>query len=467
MDRTWRKQYKSARTHYLALWFQQTALYEMSKQRVPRSRRPTLRLVLLSALLALAFLHYGTLLVRGYGAASRVLLAPVLERGGPSNQVFQAKEVMYALKECSSAVELVLPPLLPHYLQRKVDRPTDFSVHFELEPGRLLDERDLASRALGDARSWPAESCPVYYSPGKYNTKRWASSKAAGNAAADPARERCRTFAELFQKRTAGRVCRSLTYEVFEGSLCQLAAAMRRRHKFALACDLEHALSRQAWFDRRFMPQQAEYDFWIGTAAAMRVRHKAPLGRPTLTLQLRVPDYVLVTDHKSVKHDPVDPSYACLCVFRDCLHCSTAHHVYTPRQSLVAFIAREVRSSPLMHGVEAVHVMTNDPALADLVKHALTAGGLAVTVSSGQSLEALMQDYDIAVQSDVFWTTVSSSISTNIVHARLAEGRPLNSIVLWEKIWDTTTQSRAVDTDGTAGDSGTFKLPTLLSLEGQ
>ena len=365
-------------------------------------------------------------------SARSIVFAPILERGGPSNQIFQLKEVLYNVKSCKHKVGVLVPPILPHYTQRKADGYVPFSHFFDLDQGWMFEEQDLLTGGHLPLL-WPNEECIVLYSPSAPVLTKNARSLKAFQIPRDPTLARCTKFLKYFQQRTNGTVCKSFSYRKTARSLCSLADQLQGRARFALTCDLERPVPRDVVFTPALMPKEADYDLWVNTARSVKLRRTKKLRHATLAVQLRVPDYVLVNTRK---RDKIPDDYTCVCLHKACLHCEPAHHIYVPRARLATFILKQLKSNTLMRSLAAVHLMSNDPGLAGYLESKLQARGYAVTVSTDASFGALMADYDVAAQSTVFWATKASSIATNVIHARLAEGKPMNSVFFWEDIWD-------------------------------
>lgn len=362
----------------------------------------------------------------GATADPRLLLAPVLV-GGPSNQLYQAKEAVLTASACREHVRLVMPPLLPHFSAVSVDRIMPLSAFFDLVDSDLILEEGGLLAAYSRPGTWPLRECLFFYASGP-NAKKWQE---PGQSLLN-----CGKFSHYFQERTNGSVCKRILHFPYTRTLCDLAAELKGRESLVFGCNLELSVQRHGILDKESVANGSQ-DAWIHTARAVRLRHRAVLSQPTLTVQMRAPDYVLSNNSR---RDKLPRGYSCLCMLRDCLRCVRDRHIYAPTEEIVAFIRLMLERKPVLKGISAVHVMTNDHKLAATAQRGLTAAGYAVTVSTNGTLEALMHDYDVAVQSRVFWATQSSSIATNIVHARWAEGTRSaegvrESILYWEQLW--------------------------------
>lgn len=355
--------------------------------------------------------------------APAVLISPVLT-GGPSNQVYQAKEVVFQNRDCRHEMKIVLPPLIPHFLQRKGDTYTPFSDSFLLDSNVLSEEHRLTTDEGG---VWPLARCAVYYSSA-HNSEKFAKNL---KTTVDPSLQHCKRFIKWFRERTNKTICKSYKYVDYSGSMCDLAPELKGHSMFALACNLKvPTMPRGAMTNRRILGP--EYDDWVGTADTIRLRHLNRIDQPTLAIQIRVPDYTLVSGRR---RDIIPDGYACICIQKACSVCDRSQHVYSSLNDLVDFIGGQLQSHPAMEGITAVHIMSNNQALANSVQSGLQTSGYMSTASTSSTISALMHDYDIATQSTVFWATASSSITTNVIHARLAEGKALQSVVFWEDIW--------------------------------
>jgi hypothetical protein len=175
----------------------------------------------------------------------------------------------------------------------------------------------------------------------------------------------------------------------------------------------------------------------------------------TLALQLRVPDHIVLAKNRSTKLETY-----CLA---GALECNPAKHMVLSRDTLLDLIggavdgtqpvlARAWSAAIVATGIEHaggvatlpgveppralshVHLLTNDELLGADVTDFLQGRGLRVTSSPDRSLTSLMQDYRAAIDAAMFWGTRGSTISANVVHARLSAGRPARTTVYWEDL---------------------------------
>lgn len=366
--------------------------------------------------------------------ASDAFISPVLTNG-PSNQIQQAKEVVYNTRGCKKGLGIVLPPIRPHFTatRNNLDVDTPFSKFFSFPKGGHILEEHMLSSAFG---VWPQEECTLYYSSAVQSKKQ------AAQQHSDPMLTYCQKYGSFFLTRTNMTLCKHLKYVKHSGTLCDLANKLQGEilpsRRFALACNLNYpSVPRHAVLDKGILG--ANHTGWISAAEAVRVRHSSRLHQPTLALQMRVPDYTAALGHKPASHQSAQ-NYACLCIHKACMRCDPSIHIYIKVDRLVAFIREQLHGLPVMRGISNVHIMSNDAKLAASIRAGLRASGYTVTISVDPTIRSLMRDYDVAVQSTVFWATQASSIATNIIHARSAEGKLLDSVVFWEGVWKNTTK---------------------------
>jgi hypothetical protein len=369
-------------------------------------------------------------------AMSRPVIMPFMFFG-PSNQIHQAKEAIYAMQvdndepraEEVSSFTLMLPPLLPHYSQSELEGVVAFSEYFEIESRSIVEERNVIghlvttkpdnsspheknrkrqANPIGIQTSWfgkwrpivqiPVE-CPVYH--------RWGLT---GRLL-----ERCGEQAEIFRARHGGQLCQTFTFSPFRGSLRALSTVMRaNKNSFALSCFLERPMSTQLVINHvlRRSPEGVvsnDIQRWFGTANVLRLRLGKSQNLPMLTLHLRAPDPVILKKKRMPSDDFVigkDPK----------------NNAIVPGQNLTHLIQGIIADAEDRHrmSIRAIHIMTNDPVLADYLNAFFQVRGFSVTFSPDRSISALMRDYDFATQSVAFCGMRRSSITANIEHARLA-----------------------------------------------
>ena len=352
------------------------------------------------------------------------LIAPIFTNG-PSNQIYQAKEAVFNIRRCKRSLTLVFPPIRPHFTAHKRDVEKPFSKFFQLQ-GRgsasILEEHKLSSTP----GTWPQEVCTLYYSSDVLGNRLAAQKQS------DPMLAHCKKYGSLFLERTNNTLCKSLEFVNYSGSFCSLAADIKKSGKqrqLSLACNLNYpSVPRHALIHEKILG--ADFHSWISTAQEVRLRHYRKLNGPTLAIQMRLPDSTPAHGNRRAQE-----GYICVCIHKGCKKCDPAVHVYVHVDRLVAFIRRQLQESPVMQGISEVYIMSSDENVASSVGSGLQAAGYAVTISGDARVEGLLRDYDVAVQSKVFWATHASSIATNIIHARLSEGRPLESVVYWEDLW--------------------------------
>lgn len=372
---------------------------------------------------------------------------------GPSNQIHQAKEAIYAMQAGDGMQRaqgeeidkglftLVLPHLLPHYSQLEVDVAVPFSDYFDIRSKHIVEESDVfgdlartksrvafkpggssmravRSRAWSGAIRPPADiprECPVYH--------RWGL---AGRLL-----ERCGEQVEWLRDRHGRQLCQTYTLAPFAGSLRDLATAMRvNGTRFALACFLERPVPTQLVIDEVVRQDTSivvnnATQRWLNTANILRLKlGKAPT-LPTLTLHLRAPDPVVLRKRRQPSDDFIigkDPKKNAIV---------SGKNLTSLIQGIIADAEGKHRVS-----IQALHIMSNDPFLTTYLHAAFNARGYSVTFSPDRSIAALMRDYAIATQSITFCGMQKSSITTNIEHARLALlGRDgVSSDRFWEDI---------------------------------
>jgi len=355
---------------------------------------------------------------------------------GPSNQIHQAKEAIYAMrKDYPSAEEqgpnsftLMLPPMLQHYSQSPADDTVPFSEHFDFESEFVIEERNAfgdpvsrkadAMSILDRTRVWLRrltvackvasgdlltslhipEECPVYH--------HWSLT---GRLL-----ERCVAQAEQLHTRHGGQLCRTFAYLPFRGSLRDLAGAMRANQTgFALSCFLGPQMSTKLIVDQvkgsnSKTTARNDVQQWFKTADILRLRVSTAQPLPMLTLHLRAPDNVILRRKRVTTNDFVigkDPK----------------NNAVVPRQNLTDSILVVLGKAEERHRVtiRTIHVMTNDRVLASFLHKHFQGRGYSVTFSPDRSIAALMRDYKLATQSVAFCGMRKSSITTNIEQARL------------------------------------------------
>jgi len=427
---------------------------------------------------------------------------------GPSNQIYQAKLAVWAMRRDATGATLVLPPILPHYTQRRArDEPVPLSAYFEVgaptttHAPTLVEERQLwEGTAPPDVAAAAAatvnKTCPVFVG--------------------DPAQVgRCKKYAEWWAGRAAGRACTGgFTFQTYLSGLAALAAELARdvgpavdaarrgcgssaTCGLVMTCYLEGFLNPAILFEATDKPgggdggevehalrnvgagslpeddMDAASAAWIDAATVLKFRSAEAEGASpgdlsspsstTLALQLRAPDYDVIAQNRSAK-----PDTYCLGGTQTC---APPRHLLLRRLTLLNLIGDAIDGSqpwltrarsaaaatagaaagaaggavPAEHAgggepppppppITHVHLLTNDDILGADVAEFLLARGLRVTSSPNRNLSSLMQDYAAAVNAAVFWGTRSSSISANIVHARLAAGCPARTTVFWEDV---------------------------------
>lgn len=170
-----------------------------------------------------------------------------------------------------------MPPLIPHFLQRKNDSWVPFSKYFDLRSaGPVVEEHELARMRPGP---WPPDMCTVYYST-KHYFQRWATQL---HTTDNPARRMCRKSAKMFLKRTNKTLCTHITYVDYNGSLCDLGKQLWRKRaapRLPFACNLKTALQRSLILKPGRLG--ANYSEWVstgGTEACASGQRTRCLGR--------------------------------------------------------------------------------------------------------------------------------------------------------------------------------------------
>lgn len=410
--------------------------------------------ILFFHLLCLHAIAKTTLNVNGGVKVKGTVLGPVIMPMlfyGPSNQIHQAKEAIYTMlgdKSVDSvstsgyrAFTLMLPYILPHYSQAKVEGFTAFSEYFEILSSSVIEEQDVFRAVLADSATGPLsvkDGVPLQKStPARLGTRKAALVRHL--LANLPKKctvyhrwgltgrllERCGEQVDWFVERSGGRACREYEFIPFLGNLQDVAAVMRAADTdFALSCFLERAMSTKLVIDRvKSISESAagnidseteahkeKVRLWFDVANVLRLKvGENSLPIPTFTLHLRAPDPVVLRKKRKASEDFIigkDPKKNAV------LHRSVL-------SNLIEIKILEVEEDRNV-SIGTIHLMTNDLVLADYVHNHFQALGYTVTFSPDRSLKALMNDYVIAAQSVAFYGMQKSSITTNIEHARIA-----------------------------------------------
>lgn len=204
----------------------------------------------------------------------RRLLVLALLAGGPSNQIYQAKQTVFSAHTCRSQLQVVLPPLLPHYSSGNNSNHVPYSSYFELRDKDLLLEADMLS--MGVAQQPGAvlpTNCLLYYWPGPPR-KGLAPAVWHGNkfpVEQEDKAQRCGRLFRQFQARTKGALCRNVTFISHPRDMCRLASELQGRVPYVLACGLELDVHRRAWDRERRQPElEGRLEEWVGTTKAVR-----------------------------------------------------------------------------------------------------------------------------------------------------------------------------------------------------
>jgi hypothetical protein len=328
---------------------------------------------------------------------------------GPSNEIHQAKEAVYAMQNDTSepvekdedapAFTLMLPHLLPHYSQSKVDGPVAFSEYFDIVSNAIIEERDLfGDVAIANKNlTSPLDGFRMRtVKPTRMNKRRRIARVSTAqipdeclvyhqwNVASVPLK-RCSKQAEWFRDRRGGRPCKKFTFVPFRGRLRDLAATMRANGTtFALSCYLEPAMGVQSTqrVNEHVQSNDSEADVdrslerWLDTAKTLTLKLTSAPKRPTLTLHLRAPDPVVLRKNRSLSDDFV--------IGKD----AKKHAIVRGRnmtqliQGCIQHMEKERRLQ-----IRAIHIMTNDPLLADFLRANFQARGYSVTFSRTDPLQ--------------------------------------------------------------------------------
>ena len=442
------------------------------------------------------------------GALYPPVIVPIFS-GGPSNQIYLAKLVVWAMQNDTTGAILLLPPISPHFSQRRAaENAVPFSSFFAImqksafpQVPLIVEEEALWNGTAPMAVRLAAaksnnESCTVFVQ-------------------SETGKARCDKYVKIWASRVGGRACGGgFIWSSYSGNLRSLAADLAATAKrtgspsgLVLACSLEGNLNPRILFNAKERPPGGYADgdhpqrpgkslpdgvtgpaaiSWIETANILKFRGadevddnaelrtggsaqsvpeqalKKSSFPSTLALQLRVPDYFALE-----KNRPEHPQKYCVAS----LHPSqvvaegppsgqrtafntkcTFRHLLLSRDTLFNLIgdAIEGNDNPTASAnalapvraalsgsalpINHVHLLTNDDLLAADLAEFLTDRGLKTTFSADRSIPSLMQDYAIAIGAAVYWGTRTSTITTNIVHARLAAGQETKRTLLWEDI---------------------------------
>jgi hypothetical protein len=436
------------------------------------------------------------------GALNLPVIVPVFS-GGPSNQIYQAKLVAWAMQNDTTGAILLLPPISPHFTQRRAaQNAVPFSSFFAIMQKSAFPQVPLI---VEEEALWRG-TAPM--------AVRLAATKSINESCtvfvgSETGKARCDRYVKIWATRVGGRACGGgFIWSLHSGNLRSLAADLAATAKrtgspsgLVLACSksLEGYLHPSILFNAKELPPggYADGDYpqrpgksltgpaaisWIETAnilkfrgadgvddnAELRTGGSAQLVQAlkkssfpsTLALQLRVPDYVVLETNR-----PKHPKKYCVASLHRSqvvaegpplgsafnTKCSYLHLLLS-RDTLFNFIvdAIEGNENPTVSGntlapvraalsgsellINHVHLLTNDDLLAADLAEFLTDRGLKTTFSADRSIPSLMQDYNIAIGAAVFWGTKTSTITANIVHARLAAGQETKTTLLWEDI---------------------------------
>ena len=340
---------------------------------------------------------------RGAPRAAPVI-APFL-CNGPSNQIYQAKLAVWSMREDATGATLVLPPILPHFSQRRTrdEQPVPYSTFFDVGKAsgaaaasppaspapNLVEERDLwegtaPSAVAAAVAATVNQTCTVYVGEG---------AEAAGPAFTQRL-DRCKKYAQWWADRAAGRACTGgFSYRPYAGGLADLAADLARDGRQAakggggsgdgpvtaplvLACYLETFLTPAILFGARDKAGGAGGDYalehgdrlgalpeqdadaagaaWINAAAVLKFRGTRetdgpPRGGPpppgpsppSTTLALQL----RVPDYVVIaqkKNRSSRPETYCL---GGALECNPARHLVLPRDALFDLIAGAINGT--------------------------------------------------------------------------------------------------------------------------
>jgi hypothetical protein len=397
--------------------------------------RTTCRFVQIVQAIATTLLVTGALCASAASPEDNRMVIALILRHGPSNQLYQAKMAAWGVWDAIAQdnVTLVLPPVQPHYLHGRSERAVPFSVHFDVKSPPFVEEHAFLRGNLSALQS--PRPCPVLYK---------ATPKVTVRA--------CEAYAHRFPERARGRVCAAgVTMVPFNAGLAGLATDPVRRRRtlggaqFALACNLESFVppgdmyaaiddGRGGYLMRTATGQEwlpAKAAAWVELAGVLGVRTDLvhlPAAHSTLVLHCRTPDQYALNQTRR--------SHFC---FGDDVDCHPqGRHVYLHRDAVSRLVKKrleEAQDSPTSAAgnITRVHVMTNDPQVADHVAETLGGQGVHVTASVDRSLAELASDYGLATAATEFWGTAGSSITANVAHARLAVGQPAVSFHLWDR----------------------------------